>query len=242
MKAMLLSSMGYALDNVNAEPPYAFYYVSFTNDIIYNPSQKKLFFVKKGCNSPPNSNEVLVELPLIHDQYFKNAFSNRVYKWDAIENDMIETTIPASEIDVLFTAMLKSDESIHIGETKQPETLSSNKLIVFDGGKYDNFLLTGSNNIIVALNDNVIFNNCEFAGTFCYSSLKATNFGCVSGITETSINWEYGAEPHLTTENGVKQYGGTDNTNALNSIGQFCSGSDHVKIEFNGNFFSINAN
>ena len=240
MNVITLSSMGTALDNVGEQlTPYS----PNVTDLFYSSIDKSIYYVKSLAPNqqflPVNQ---LLEISSSPGILYKNERTNRYYRWDSNTEDMVETVFPFGETEVVFEKIIECGENIHIGNDKLAEPLSSNKLIVFDGGKYDNYLLTGNNIIIVALNDNIIFNNCEFAGTFCYSALKATNFGCVSGITETSINWEYGAEPHLTTENGVKQYGGTDNTAALNSIAQFCSGSDHVKIEFNGEFFSINAN
>lgn len=113
--------------------------------------------------------------------------------------------------------------------------------LVFKGeGKCKGAQIVGNKTRIVAQTHNAIFDNCTFRGTFCNSTLVATNFGCSDNMEKKAFKWSFGDGPGKTTANTYKYVpsNSVNNKKALDMIAQFCSGSTDVSIEFNGKFYT----
>ena len=85
-----------------------------------------------------------------------------------------------------------------------------------------------------------MFENCSFNGTFCNSSLVATNFGCSDNLTKKAFKWSFGDGAGRTSANIYKYVAANsiNNKKGLDMIAQFCSGSSGVSINFNGKFYT----
>ncbi len=113
--------------------------------------------------------------------------------------------------------------------------------LVFKGtGKCKGAQIVGNKTRIVVETQNVVFENCSFDGTFCNSSLVATNFGCSDNLTKKAFKWSFGDGAGRTSANTYKYVAANsiNNKKGLDMIAQFCSGSSGVSISFNGKFYT----
>jgi len=106
-------------------------------------------------------------------------------------------------------------------------------LVFAKGGKMVNTTVIGRNLRVIANGGDVAFQNCSFRGSLVNSQLQASNFGFIADMS--SKNQSY-------TLKGLKiktrKHTGTDNTNAWKQIAQFLSGSNGVKVTFNGSYYN----
>lgn len=107
-------------------------------------------------------------------------------------------------------------------------------LVFQKGGKIVNATITGRDIKVVPNGTDVAFENCNFTNaTIINSQLYATNLGLVPNMTSKPYSYTYKGMRINTTRNQ-----GTDNTRAFQQLAQLLSGSNGVKMTFNGNFYS----
>ena len=114
-------------------------------------------------------------------------------------------------------------------------TVGDGSTLVFqNGGKIANATITGRNIKVMLNGTSVAFENCNLTNlNIVNSQLYATNLGLVPNMT---------SKPHSYTYKGMRinitRNQGTDNTRAFQQMAQLLSGSNGVKMTFNGSFYS----
>ena len=107
-------------------------------------------------------------------------------------------------------------------------------LVFKSGAKIVNATITGRNIKVMPDGNNVAFENCNLTNlNIVNSQLCATNLGLVPNMTSKSYSYTYKGKRFNTTRNQ-----GTDNTRAWQQLVQLLSGSNGVKMTFNGSFYS----
>ncbi len=113
--------------------------------------------------------------------------------------------------------------------------IGDNSTLVFSGkGMLVNATVTGKNIKVIPGGTGTIFSNCNFKNaTFASSTLSATNFGMKSDLKSKSYTYTLKGVRFKTKE----RYG-TDNTDGFVMLGQFLTGSNNIKLNINGSFFT----
>ena len=213
-------------------------------DFCYDPNEK----VIKGFHEV--SGEVNVEKsfsPATGEIYY-NAITLVAYIWNG--SDMIEvdradgSTCYEDDTDFSIVKNVYHIFSCYSGNasptieqtTKEEVTIPDGSVLVFhDDGCFVNCKIYGSRLQVVVNGDAPRFKFCNFEdATFIGSSLYATNFGAIPDVQFVSETLTLGSLQNLP----IKRRTGTNNDGPWAVIAQFLSGSNQIKIEFNGNFFS----
>jgi hypothetical protein len=233
-----LASMGSTLDNArNQGDPII--YIPNNGDIYYDPNEKLLKEIEEGSvnrQCSPNKDKI----------YF-NALSQIAYTWDGDKMNEIDKT--GNHVVYENNTSFQTKSIFHISSfypegtsplsqdgNKTNLTIPDDSILVFHGdGCFVNCNIKGKNLQVITNGKNTRFLHCVFAeATFRDSSLYATNFGAIGNMTSVSSSLTLGSLNAIP----INIRTGQNNEKNFSSIANFLSGSNHIKLEFNGDFLS----
>lgn len=238
-KWIKLDAMGEAFGNDATYTPLA-------GNYCYDPNEK---IIKKFKESGGTVVEEKSFSPIAGEVYY-NVLTLVAYIWNG--NDMIEvdradgSACYENDTDFSIVKNVYHIFSCYSGEAspsteqtiKENVTIPDGSTLVFhDNGCFVNCKIFGSRLQVVANGVAPRFKFCDFNNaTFIGSSLYATNFGAMPDAQFVSDILNLGSLQNFS----IKRRTGTNNDGPWKAICQFLSGSNQIKIEFNGNFYSDN--
>ena len=200
----------------------------------------------------------------VHELYL-NLITHRAYIWDGdqmVEADLsVELLMPEAQPTQGDTDFSQDNRVYHI--TEHITISGTSNLIVGDnitmvfheGGCITGGTLEGRYSSIsdpsdpdygklcsvkvVPSGEQKIFDGCSITGCrLVDSELFATNFGASSGMSSVIVESAPQGVTGLTLPFNLRQGVGTDNADSFDLIGEFLSGSENVKLKFNGFFYT----
>lgn len=240
-KWIKLNAMGEAFGNDATYTPAA-------GDFCFNPSDKKI----KGFKESDGTVVVEKSFSPTAGEIYYNAITLVAYIWNG--NDMIEvdradgTACYENDTDFSIVKNVYHIFTSYSGEAspsteqaiKENVTIPDGSTLVFhDNGCFVNCRISGNRLLVVVNGDAPRFKFCDFNNaTFTCSSLYATNFGATPDAQYVSDTLYLGSLQNTP----IKRRTGTNNDGSWKAITKFLSGSNRIKIEFNGDFYSDNYN